>query len=117
MLVRLPADGEGPLYEQIAGVVRRGIIEGELTPGARLPAARELADALDVNLHTVLRAYAQLRDDGLIDVRRGRGATVRTDGVAARSTIHDRAAELVAAARREGITRRELVTLIERLPA
>lgn len=117
MLVRLPADGEGPLYEQIAGAVRRGIIEGELAPGARLPAARELADALDVNLHTVLRAYAQLRDDGLIDVRRGRGATVRSDGAAARSTIHDRAAELVAAARREGITRRELVTLIERLPA
>ncbi|MBF6620706.1 MAG: GntR family transcriptional regulator [Patulibacter sp.] len=117
MLIRLPADGEGPLYEQIAGAVRRAIVAGELGSNERLPSARELADALDVNLHTVLRAYAQLRDDGLIDVRRGRGATVRSDGAAARSTIHDRAAELVAAARREGIGRRELISLIERISA
>lgn len=117
MLIRLPADGEGPLYEQIAGAIRRAISSGELPAGERLPPARELAGAIDVNLHTVLRAYALLREDGLIEVRRGRGAVVRDDAPTGQADVHELAVRLLTEARRAGLSRRELLSLIERLPA
>ena len=65
-----------PLFEQLVAGIRSQVIDGSLGQGERLPAARDLADSLDVNVNTVLRAYQLLRDEGFIDLRRGRGATV-----------------------------------------
>jgi GntR family transcriptional regulator len=78
MLLRLDPSAEEPLFAQLVAQLRLAIVQGELGGGERLPAARELAESLDVNIHTVLRAYQQLRDDGLIELRRGRGAVVAT---------------------------------------
>lgn len=76
MLVRIdPASGV-PIFDQVAASVRAELARGGLRPGDRLPAAREVAAALDVNVHTVLKAYQALRDEGLVDLRRGRGAIV-----------------------------------------
>lgn len=78
MLIRVDIDSARPLFEQVAASVRADIVAGRLLPGDRLPSAREVAEALEINLHTVLHAYQQLRDEGLIDLRRGRGAVVST---------------------------------------
>ena len=64
------------LHEQVAAEIRRAIAEGEAKPGERLPPARDLAAVLEVNPNTVLRALRQLRDEGLLEFRRGRGITV-----------------------------------------
>src|SRR5687767_7273962 len=64
------------LHEQVAAEIRRAIAEGEAKPGERLPPARDLAAVLEVNRNTVLRALRQLRDEGLLEFRRGRGITV-----------------------------------------
>ena len=64
------------LHEQVAAEIRRAIADGEARAGERLPPAKDLAAVLGVNTNTVLRALRQLRDEGLLDFRRGRGVTV-----------------------------------------
>lgn len=115
MLLKLDLADTRPLHEQVAGAVRRAIAEGECAPGDRLPSARELSRALGVNSNTVLRGLRELRAEGVLEFRRGRGVTV-TAGADGRSQLLDRAAALVAEAARLGYDRDELVELIRRLP-
>jgi DNA-binding transcriptional regulator YhcF (GntR family) len=60
----------------VAGSVRAALAGGVAAPGDRLPSARNVAAALGINLHTVLRGYQQLRDEGLVELRRGRTAVI-----------------------------------------
>ncbi|MGZ4257546.1 MAG: GntR family transcriptional regulator [Gaiellaceae bacterium] len=101
------------LHEQAAAELRRAIAEGEALPGERLPPARDLAAVLGVNRNTVLRALRLLRDEGLLEFRRGRGITVA--GTSERGAVVARARELVAFARRQGYRREELIQIIEAL--
>lgn len=103
MLFRVDPTSSQPLFEQVAGSVRRALHEGELTSGDRLPPAREVAGSLQVNLHTVLRAYQLLRDEGLVDLRRGRGAVVTGADPAAQAAVRRAARTLVDAARTAGL--------------
>ncbi|GAA3287946.1 GntR family transcriptional regulator [Arthrobacter citreus] len=99
MLIRLTPDNASPLHAQIADAIRQGIIEGSLVDGERLPAAKALGQSLGVSLHTVLHAYQDLRDHGLIELRRGRGAVVRAPETATReqaTRILDEAARQLA---------------------
>jgi GntR family transcriptional regulator len=99
------------LYEQVAGEIRRAIADGEAKPGERLPLAKDLAAILDVNTNTVLRALRILRDEGLLEFRRGRGITVA--GTPERGAVVQRARELVEFARHHGYRTDELVAIIE----
>ena len=76
MLWQVDLSSEVPIYEQLASSVRREMAAGRLAKGDRLPSARDVAGSLAINLHTVLRAYQELREEGLIELRRGRGAVV-----------------------------------------
>ncbi|MTV24743.1 GntR family transcriptional regulator [Nitriliruptoraceae bacterium ZYF776] len=112
VLLRIDPDGAGALHERIAGAVRRAVADGDVAPGDLLPAARDLADAVGVNVNTVLRAYRDLRDEGLVELRRGRGATVRRAAVD-RVRLTELADALLAEAARLGVTREDLHTLLE----
>jgi GntR family transcriptional regulator len=103
-----------PLHEQVAAALRRAIADGEAGPGERLPPARDLAAVLGVNSNTVFRALRALRDEGLVEFRRGRGVTVTGEGPQ-RSVIVARARELVLLARRCGYRPEELVEIIEQV--
>ena len=101
------------LYEQVAAEIRRAIAEGEANPGERLPPAKDLAAVLAVNPNTVLRALRLLRDEGILEFRRGRGITVTA--TPERGAVLQRARELVEFARRHGYRVDELVEIIQRV--
>jgi GntR family transcriptional regulator len=101
------------LHEQVAAEIRRAIADGEAKPGERLPPAKDLAAILQVNTNTVLRALRQLRDEGLLEFRRGRGITV--SGTAERSALIERAKDLIHYARTQGYKPDELISIIEQL--
>jgi GntR family transcriptional regulator len=99
------------LYEQVAAEIRRAIADGEAKSGERLPAAVDLAAILGVNKNTVLRSLQILRDEGLLEFRRGRGITVA--GTPERGAVVQRARELVEFARRQGYGLDDLHELID----
>jgi DNA-binding transcriptional regulator YhcF (GntR family) len=103
-----------PLHEQVAGALRRAIADGEAKPGERLPPARDLATVLGVNANTVFRALRALRDEGLVEFRRGRGVTV-TGSAPERSALVGKTRELVELARRSGYGVDELEQLVRQV--
>jgi GntR family transcriptional regulator len=102
------------LHDQVAAEIRRAIADGEAVPGERMPPAKDLAAVLGVNSNTVLRALRLLREEGLLEFRRGRGVTVA--GTPERTAVIVRARELVDFARRQGFRSNELIEIIEDLP-
>jgi GntR family transcriptional regulator len=101
------------LHDQVAGQIRRAIADGEIKAGERLPPARDLAAVLGVNTNTVLRALRELRDEGLLEFRRGRGITV--SGTLEQSAVIERARELLHYARTRGYQPDELIQIIQQL--
>jgi GntR family transcriptional regulator len=100
-----------PLYQQVSAEIRRAIVEGEARPGERMPLAKDLATVLGVNTNTVLRALRELRGEGLLEFRRGRGITVA--GTPERGAVMARVKELVAFARQQGYRPDEVIAMIE----
>lgn len=111
--VKLDRDNPLDLHEQVAGEIRRAITEGEAKPGQRLPPAKDLAAILGVNTNTVLRALRELRDEGLLEFRRGRGITVT--GTPAQTALIERAKDLLRYARTQGYKPDELIQIIQQL--
>ena len=103
------------LHEQVAAQIRRAIADAQAQPGERLPLAKDLAAVLGVNKNTVLRALHLLRDEGLLEFRRGRGITVT--GTPQRGAVLTQARNLVEFARQHGYGRAELIQMIIDLPA
>jgi GntR family transcriptional regulator len=112
--VNIDRAGPVPLHDQVAALIRRAIADGEAVPGERLPLARDLAAVLGVNKNTVLRALHLLRDEGLLEFRRGRGISVV--GTPQRGAVLARTQDLVDFARQHGFGREELIAIIESLP-
>ena len=110
--LRIDPASSVPLHEQVAGAIRRAIAEGEAAPGERIPPARDLAGVLGVNTNTVLRALRTLREEGVLEFRRGRGITVTSAGPS-RGAIHDKIQELIGIAQLHGYGTEELVRMIQ----
>lgn len=78
LALRLGIDraGRTPIATQIAEQLTSRVASGVLVAGDRLPAMKEVAEHLEVNVHTVRAAYAQLAADDVITMQRGSRAVV-----------------------------------------
>ncbi len=118
MLISLDDGDPRPLYLQIAAAVKREIFSGALKPGDPLPSVRELSAMLEVNLHTVHKAYRMLRDEGIVTLRLGRGARVASplrppaSPRSARLAVRERLRDLLAEAWCLGIPPREVLDML-----
>ncbi|MET9914591.1 GntR family transcriptional regulator [Streptomyces sp. NPDC006476] len=113
MLITIDHASRTSRAEQIAACVRRGLADGTIRKRERLPGARTLAATLDVNMHTVLRAYQQLNAEHLIELRPGRGAVVTADAPASQALLIEACRHIVRLSRAHGLTRPETLALLE----
>ncbi|MDG2517154.1 PLP-dependent aminotransferase family protein [Lysobacter soli] len=112
--MHLNLDGNGPIYAQLTRALRHAISSGHLRNGERLPPTRALARTLRVSRTTIVGAYAQLSDEGLIRARVGSGSYVhapvgapvsvkRRREVAAQTSFSRRARSLWSAETRDDL--------------
>jgi GntR family transcriptional regulator len=108
--IRIDLDSPVPAYRQIVDAARSLLVDGALAPGSQLPSVRRLALELGVHFNTVGQAYRELAEEGWLDLRHGRGATVierATPSGASPERIEEfrsRLHNLVAEARAEGVS-------------
>jgi len=120
--IRIDRDLPVSVALQVQGQIEYGVISGDVTPGDVLPSVRELAADLGVSPVTISAAYRALQDKGLIRTVRGSGSFVRED-FSVDSYQRDGArleravTEFVLAAERDGLTRSELLQLVQGVTA
>ena len=108
---------DAPIYAQLIGQIRAGIVSGAFSPGERLPSVRDLAMEAGVNPNTMQRALAELEARGLLETQRTAGRTVTGDVEKIAQTRRALAQTLVhhfyhqAAAL--GLTKAEIAALLE----
>jgi GntR family transcriptional regulator len=102
------------LHDQVVAEIRRSIAEGEIGRGERLPPTVYLASVLGVNKNTVIRALHILRDEGLLELTRGRG--IRVVGTIDKAVILTQLREFLNVARANGYERSDVIEMIQTLP-
>lgn len=81
VFINLDLESSEPIYIQLQQQIIEGIAKKQLLPGDALPSVRSLAADIGINLHTVNKAYQQLKQDGFILIHRQKGVVVHPDGV------------------------------------
>jgi len=79
MLIKIDFNSEEAIYMQLHNQIIMGIATSRIREGDSLPSVRQMADTIGINMHTVNKAYAVLREEGIIQLDRRRGAVIAID--------------------------------------
>lgn len=105
-----------PAYVQIIEQTERGLRMGTLKVGDKLPTAREVVAATAINPNTVLRAYRDMEQSGLVELRRGLGTFVTRSlarpGSEDDSPLRAELTDWTARARAAGLERADILALV-----
>ncbi|CRK51954.1 GntR family transcriptional regulator [Rhodococcus sp. RD6.2] len=105
-----------PAYVQLVLQVKQALRLGDLNPGDRLPTAKEVVEAVTVNPNTVLKAYRELENDGLVQARPGLGTFVTRSlskpGMAERRALEAELTDWARTAAAAGLDRSDLEALV-----
>lgn len=119
MIIKINFDSEIPIYIQIKNEIIKGIAKKEIEIGEELPSVRGLAEDIEVNMHTVNKAYSLLRDEGYIKMDRRKGAVVdlnleKSKEIFKNSIIEDLKINIAECINRN-ITKQEIESYIEEI--
>ena len=117
MLIKIDFNSSESIYVQLINQIIWGIATGQIQEGDTLPSVRQLADTIGINMHTVNKAYAILREDGFLTLDRRRGAMIVIDCNKAKALAEMKANLRIILARGlcKNITKEEVHNLIEEI--
>lgn len=117
MILKIDFESEEALYMQICNQIIRGIAAEMLHEGDSLPSVRQLADEIGINMHTVNKAYAVLKQEGFLRLDRRRGAVIALDmnKIRALEEMKENLALIVARGICKDVGRDEVHALVDQL--
>lgn len=120
MFIQLDFESDLPIYEQLKNEIIIGIARKQLLPGERLPSVRSLASDIGINLHTVNKAYQQLKQEDYLLIHRQRGVVVNPEGIPKadenfKENIEHIIKPLIAASIAKGMTHADFNAISEKL--
>ncbi|MEE1087242.1 MAG: GntR family transcriptional regulator [Schaedlerella sp.] len=115
MLIKIDFDSSEAIYLQLCNQVIMGIATSEFHEGDSLPSVRQLAEILGVNMHTVNKAYAVLKQEGFITLDKRRGAVIALDidRYKTLEELRDQLQLVLARGRCKNIAREEIHELVD----
>ena len=118
MLIEIDFNSQEAIYIQLRNQIVMAIAQDRLHDGDSLPSVRNLAEAIGVNMHTVNKAYAMLREEGYLKLDRRKGAVVSVQ-VASKENeltkLNDYMQMIVAQAICKEITREEMNRMVNEM--
>ena len=117
MLVKIDFNSEEAIYMQLCNQIIVGIATAKIREGDSLPSVRQMAEEIGINMHTVNKAYAVLREEGIIQLDRRRGAVVaiNINKLQAMEDMKCQLKVLLAKARCKNVTKEDVCKLIDEI--
>ena len=79
MILKIDFNSDEAIYIQLRNQIVMGIATSQIEDGEQLPSVRQLAENIGINMHTVNKAYAVLRQEGFVKLDRRKGAVIAID--------------------------------------
>lgn len=119
MLIEIDFNSDEALYIQLRNQIIIGIATSRIQEGEPLPSVRQLAENIGINMHTVNKAYAVLKQEGFITLDRRKGAVIALDIDKIRSMreMKNELQVILAKGRCKNISKEEVHDLIEEIYA
>ena len=117
MLIEIDFNSDEAIYVQLQNQIIMGIAMNLIREGDSLPSVRQLANTVGINMHTVNKAYAILKQEGFIQLDRRRGAVIAIDMDKARAILETREQlrVLLARGRCKDISKEEVHALVDEI--
>ncbi len=117
MIIQIDFNSNEAIYVQLCNQIIRGIATSQFREGEQLPSVRQLAEAIDINMHTVNKAYSILQQEGFVKIDRRRGAIIAIDidKLEALQEAHDMLSVVMARAMCRGVSREEIHSLVDEI--
>ena len=115
MILKIDFNSDEAIYIQLRNQIVMGIATSQIEDGEQLPSVRQLAENIGINMHTVNKAYAVLRQEGFVKLDRRKGAVIAIDydKVIAEERLSENMQILLAEAMCKDITRYEVHRLVD----
>ena len=117
MLVTIDFNSEEALYIQLRNQIIVGIATAKIREGETLPSVRQLAEDIGINMHTVNKAYSVLKQEGIIQLDRRKGAVITLDvkKIQALEEMRGQLQVILAKGSCKSISKDEVHTLVDKI--